>query len=104
MEHSYPDGKTLVVQPIKPFEEEPSGTPGDVASETAGDDSHSSPSNTPRGSTRSSIRSSARGSRCGPSRKTALLIWGTITVTLTNFAYFTAGYFALNHFQAKYTG
>ena len=37
-------------------------------------------------------------------KKTVLLIWGTIIVTLANFGYFTGGYYAFNYFQAQYFG
>ena len=37
-------------------------------------------------------------------RRTLLVIWGTITVTLTNFGYFTGGFYALNYFQTQYFG
>ena len=35
-------------------------------------------------------------------KKTLISIWGTIIVTLTNFGYFTGGYYAFNHFQAQH--
>ena len=37
-------------------------------------------------------------------RRTLLVIWGTITVTLTNFGYFTGGFYAFNYFQTQYFG
>ncbi|XP_063687994.1 two pore potassium channel protein sup-9-like isoform X2 [Bolinopsis microptera] len=35
-------------------------------------------------------------------RRTLLVIWGTITVTLTNFGYFTGGFYAFNYYQTEY--
>ena len=35
-------------------------------------------------------------------KKTIILIWGTITVTLANFGYFTGGYYAFDYFHAQH--
>ena len=37
-------------------------------------------------------------------KKTLLLIWATIIITLANFGYFTGGYYAFSYFRIKYFG
>ena len=37
-------------------------------------------------------------------KRTLLVIWGTISVTLTNFGYFSGGHYAFNYFQREYFG
>ena len=37
-------------------------------------------------------------------KKTLILIWGTIIITLANFGYFTGGFYVLSYFRVQYFG
>lgn len=37
-------------------------------------------------------------------KRTLLVIWGTISITLTNFGYFSLGWYLFNYFQVDYFG